>query len=253
MLRGIITTEFPGIQPKQVSIVTEEESGDVIIEAKNISKPAIRLSRQDLSSLLDHHVHFSHMGMEPRNILLRKDPAALSRDQYELAAIIDWEMAGFYPDGLEDMHKTTGFGFCSVVWDWYDGYMNLCANQPPRDQSVVRFMEAVHLIRNSTELQFKGVSKRLWVEYREILELEYDPRKMRTVRRPGGSSTSKYSTKPFLEWRSKCLDRILKNNNQSGLLFRGPNLTKMMCAGRILIPSNRNTITSRFKFMVSWS
>lgn len=89
MLHGMITTDFPGIQPKQVSLVTEEESGEVIAEAKNISKPAIRLSRQDLSSLLDHHVHFSHMDMKPRNILLRKDPAALSRDQYELAAIID--------------------------------------------------------------------------------------------------------------------------------------------------------------------
>jgi hypothetical protein len=48
--------------------------------------------------------------MEPRNILLRKDSSAISGDSYKLVAIIDWEMAGFYPDGLEDMQKTAGFG-----------------------------------------------------------------------------------------------------------------------------------------------
>jgi hypothetical protein len=159
-------------------------------------------------------------------------------------------MAGSYPDGLEDMHKTTGFAFCSVLWDWYDGYMNLCAIQHPRDQSVVRFMEAVHLIRTSTELQFKGISKWLWVEYREILELEYDPKKMRMIRRTGASRTSEYSTESLLEWQSKRLDRILENKNQSDSLFGGPNPTKMVSRWYLdTIKPQRNI--SRFEFAVS--
>jgi hypothetical protein len=57
LLCGILAAEFPKIQPKQVSIVTEQGSGDVIVRAENVSEPAVRLSIQDLSSSLDHHVH----------------------------------------------------------------------------------------------------------------------------------------------------------------------------------------------------
>ena len=210
MLRGIISTQFPNIQPKQVSAVTEPESGDSIIKATNLSEPMIRLSNQDLTSLLERHVHFSHMDMEPRNILLQKDPTAISDNRYNLTAIIDWEMAGFYPDGVEDMLKTTGFGSSSIIWDWYDAYMNFCAIQPPRHPSVVRLMETIRFIRTSTELQFRGISKRLWVAYREKLELEYDAEQMRMVRRAGASTSSEFGVQSFKEWGSECLERIRK-------------------------------------------
>jgi hypothetical protein len=145
--------------------VTEQESGDVIVRAENVSEPAVRLSSQDLTSLLDHHVRYSHMDMEPRDILLRKDSAAMSSDKCKLVAILDREMAGFYPDGLEDMQKTAGFGSTSVMWDWYDTYMNFCTIQPFRGPTVICLMEAVCLIRTSTEQQFKGVNKRFWDAY----------------------------------------------------------------------------------------
>ena len=210
MLCGIVTIRFPSIQPKQVSVMTEGDSGDVIVEATNMSAPAVRLSYQDLASLTESHIHFTHMDMEPRNILLRKDHTADSHNQYKLAVIIDWEMAGFYPDGLEDMHKTIGFGSCSIVWDWYDAYMNFCAIQSPRDPCVARLMEAIYLILTSTEQQFKGISKRLQDAYRAKLELKYDSKQMRMVRREGALSTTEYSTKSFEDWVSKCLQTLRK-------------------------------------------
>lgn len=102
-------------------------------------------------------------------------------------------------------------------------------------------MEAVHLIRTSTELQFKSISKRLWVECREILELEYDPKIMRKVRRPGASSTSEYSTKSLLEWQSERLDSILEKKFNL-IHYSVAQIQQRWCAGGILIPSNRNAI-----------
>ena len=70
MLHGLVASQFPHIQHKQVS-VTDGASGEIIVRAGNLPTPAkIRLTSQDCRSLLDRHVHFGHMDMEPRNILL---------------------------------------------------------------------------------------------------------------------------------------------------------------------------------------
>ncbi|KAI9813040.1 MAG: hypothetical protein M1826_002557 [Phylliscum demangeonii] len=206
LLHGLLASQHPHIQPKHVSIMTDETAGEIIVRAGNLPSPAeTRLTSQDCRELLERYVHFGHMDMEPRNILLR---ATNAKDEYQLAAIIDWEMAGFYPDGLEEMHKTTGFGFCSIVWDWYDAYVDFCASQPWRDPTVLRFMEAVYLIRTSTELDLSSISKRLWVAYREKLEIEYDRVRMRMVRRQGASSRTAYSRAWFDDWQSKSLEQI---------------------------------------------
>ncbi|KAI9809566.1 MAG: hypothetical protein M1826_003816 [Phylliscum demangeonii] len=214
LLHGLLAAQQPHVQPKHVSITTDETSGDVIVRAENLPAPAeTRLTRQDCRRLLDRHVHYGHMDLEPRNILLRASDAKCA---YQLAAIIDWEMAGFYPDGLEEMHKTTGFGFCSVVWDWYDGYMNCCAAPASRDPSVVRWMEAVYLIRTSTERDLSSISKRLWVGYREKLEIEYEAMQMRMVRRKGASSSTTYSLAGFEDWQSQRLAQIYSKNEARG-------------------------------------
>ncbi|KAI9807257.1 MAG: hypothetical protein M1826_004573, partial [Phylliscum demangeonii] len=207
LLHGLLVSQFPHVQPKHVSVMTDETSGEITVRADNLPTPSeTRLTNQDCRVLLDRYVHFGHMDMEPRNILLR---ATNAKAGYQLAAIIDWEMAGFYPDGLEEMHKTTGFGACSIVWDWYDAYMNSCASPASRDPSVVKLMEAVCLIRISTELDFSGISKHLWVAYREKLEIEYDPMQMRMVRRQGASSSTSYSRAWHEEWESQSLEQYL--------------------------------------------
>jgi hypothetical protein len=99
------------------------------------------------------------------------------------------------------------------MWDWYDAYMDFCAIQPFRSAAVVRLMQAVYLISISTEQQFKGISKRFWDAYREKLELEYDPKQMRMVRRAGASSITDYSTDLFKEWETEIFYKIFQNVN----------------------------------------
>lgn len=82
-------------------------------------KPQLSTS-SELGSSEKRHVHFIHGDLVPRNLLVRqRQQTATTGTQtsawYDLAAVIDWEMAGFYPDGLDDMHQTTNFGTRALI------------------------------------------------------------------------------------------------------------------------------------------
>ncbi|KAJ5405177.1 hypothetical protein N7465_006461 [Penicillium sp. CMV-2018d] len=96
----------------------------------------IDLSHSDLHEL-QHCVVFCHNDLEPRNILVRKS----SSGKYELAGVIDWEMAGFYPFAYEYGVKDTSLG---------------CENRV----SHTKFIKAVRIIEKSKK---KAMSRNVGV------------------------------------------------------------------------------------------
>jgi hypothetical protein len=90
----------------------------------------------------------SHNDLEPRNILVRRicsaDPA--SEPQYEQAAIMDWEMAGFMPFTFESGWKDGGLGSSSIYWDWYKPFKQETRHLVPTDECFQKLLKALHFI-----------------------------------------------------------------------------------------------------------
>jgi thiamine kinase-like enzyme len=76
------------------------------------SIPMLKLGEIDLSieELAQQHIVFCHGDLEPRNILVQPSTSPHSLGSYEVAAIIDWEMAGFYSLGYEYVTKNSLLG-----------------------------------------------------------------------------------------------------------------------------------------------
>jgi hypothetical protein len=119
--RGLITLFVAQHQQASRATSSIEEASDgngILIKSALPELGEIHLSTHDLKTL-DENVVFQHIDLEPRNLLVKKEE---SKDglQYKLAAIIDWEMAGFFPSAFETAVKDISLGSCNQYLGWYD-------------------------------------------------------------------------------------------------------------------------------------
>lgn len=85
---------------------------------------------------LTPHIVFCHGDLEPRNILIRSG---------KLVAIIDWEMAGFFPFGYEYVLKDTDLGWSNMWFGWYTLFKTRSLPLLPEGQE--EFMGALDLAK----------------------------------------------------------------------------------------------------------
>ncbi|KAJ5819333.1 hypothetical protein N7474_004924 [Penicillium riverlandense] len=98
----------------------------------------IDLSRSDLDEL-QHHAVFCHNDLEPRNILVRET----SSGKYELAGVIDWERAGFFPFSYEYGLKDTILGSSNLYFSWYTMFKTQASHLLPRAECHVKLIKAL--------------------------------------------------------------------------------------------------------------
>ena len=156
LLRGIIADN--GVSKKVT--LTLGQNGILIAtatDARRIPPKPLRIGPQDLE-LLQRQAVLCHNDLEPRNLLVR--PVRVVRDDgssaqgYDLAAIIDWEMAGFFPFAYEYYNKDALLGSSNISFSWYALFKDRTAplfavgessfNEPQR-----AFMEALDRIQPS--------------------------------------------------------------------------------------------------------
>lgn len=104
-------------------------------------------TQQDLATI-SKTTALSHNDLEPRNILVRciLSSDAASEPQYELAAIIDWETAGFMPFTFEFGWKDEGLGASSIYWDRYKMFKQETCDLIPGDECSQRLLRALHFV-----------------------------------------------------------------------------------------------------------
>ncbi|KAH6847419.1 hypothetical protein B0I37DRAFT_430962 [Chaetomium sp. MPI-CAGE-AT-0009] len=105
----------------------------------------IELSKSDLDHLMGRIV-FCHNDLEPRNILVRQ-----VGDGYELAAIIDWEMAGFFPFAYETGLKDTVLGSSNLWFTWYSLFKEQTAMLIPNEEGHGKLIKALRIIAGSKD------------------------------------------------------------------------------------------------------
>ncbi|KAI4939833.1 uncharacterized protein J4E92_001119 [Alternaria infectoria] len=135
----------------------------------------IHLSSRDLG-VLETSLVLSHNDLEPRNLLVKK---AESEDgpQYELAAIIDWEMAGLLPSAFETAVKDVSLGSNNQYLDYYLMFKEKTRSTISGGESSEKLIKAIRLIDESWSQQMKrnvgAETRKRWIS-REGLELSED-------------------------------------------------------------------------------
>ena len=122
---------------------TEEEFGTAITlrskamwsESNSHSFLSDYLARHLPSALLDHSPTFTHGDLYRENVLVRKVVnSATSEEEYEVAALVDWETAGWYPSYWEYAHI---FPLLQWIDDW-PAYIKKILDPLPLEGAMMR-------------------------------------------------------------------------------------------------------------------
>ncbi|KAF9884966.1 hypothetical protein FE257_000876 [Aspergillus nanangensis] len=122
---------------------TEEEFGKAIAlrskatwsESNSHSFLSDYLARHLPSALLNHPPTFTHGDLYRENVLVRKIVnSATSEEEYEVAALLDWETAGWYPSYWEYAHI---FPLLQWIDDW-PAYIEKILDPLPLEGAMMR-------------------------------------------------------------------------------------------------------------------
>ncbi|KAF4954543.1 hypothetical protein FSARC_12080 [Fusarium sarcochroum] len=157
---------------------TTGDDGSLTLESSYPDFKTVTVAKDQLDELNKSCV-LCHNDIEPRNLLVR-----LTDSGYKLAAIIDWEMAGFIPFSLETGLKDTFLGMQNLYFSFYALYKKLTAHlvratSSGSDDAQLQLIEAVRLAKLSKQRsmthQVGAQVQRKWLE-REKVELTSDVR-----------------------------------------------------------------------------
>jgi hypothetical protein len=168
-LRGVLQANSP---KTPVCELVELDNSGVLLKSTFGDMGSVELTSQDLDDL-QRNVVFCHNDLEPRNILVSKisrpeDP----NPRYELAAIIDWEMAGLYPFAYESGLKGCILGSSNLSFTWYSLFKQRTSHLLPEAECHTKFVECLRLIFDSRKRTMsRNVGLRIqarWIAHYEL-------------------------------------------------------------------------------------
>jgi serine/threonine protein kinase len=150
-------TDIPGflgsIIRSHSHLSSDSATGNITIHSKHDDINPVLIPSDDLQHLQDSVV-LCHDDLEPRNILVQSKELANGTTSYFIAAIIDWEMSGFFPFSYEYVRKDLNLGNSNLYFTWYALFKEHGAPlvpMSPLPTSHASFMEAIELIHYSWE------------------------------------------------------------------------------------------------------
>lgn len=188
--------------------VSEINDGIALESDEEIGR--VELSRKDLDNLLNKVV-FCHNDLEARNILVRKTEGKNSH--FRLAAIIDWEMAGFYPFAYEYSLKDTALGLSNLSFSWYSLFKQRTYRLLPQAECHLKLIKALGLIDESKKRRIpNNVGVRFQGKWRDKEQIEKSSKLYEGWVRKSGVA----SLRPFTKDDQKALE--IKILQELGLL-----------------------------------
>ncbi|WQF82662.1 Putative aminoglycoside phosphotransferase, protein kinase-like domain superfamily [Colletotrichum destructivum] len=159
-LRGILQESEP---ISRNCTLREADGGGVILESAFADIGRVELTNADLDDL-KRHVVFCHNDLEPRNILVRPRLAERVSPRYDLAAIVDWEMAGFYPFAYEYGLKDNVLGLSNLSLSWYSLFKKRASRLLPQNQCHSKLIQALRVINQSKR---RSMTRNVGVRFQE--------------------------------------------------------------------------------------
>lgn len=165
-----------------VSEPSDDNNGIVMVSTDEEIPTVLHIGRKDLESLQRDAV-LCHNDLEPRNLLVRPvdvvSDGGASIQRYDLAAIIDWEMAGFFPFAYEYVTKDALLGSSNTSFSWYSLFKRRTAPllpaelaQPSSNKSQTFLMEAMDRIQRSRGQKRRNVGalfRERWIERKQLV------------------------------------------------------------------------------------
>ncbi|KAK6516226.1 hypothetical protein TWF506_006135 [Arthrobotrys conoides] len=158
---AIIKTNNPKSQSSAIR-PSQSDTG-IVITSEYIDIGQVQIPAYILRDLQDRFV-FCHNDLEPRNILVRNASTKRKTNSYELVAIIDWEMSGFYPFAYEYSLKDHILGSSNLYFSWYSLFKSRTRCLLPAHKSTEAIIQAVDIIMSSRK---RRMTKNVGVLLRE--------------------------------------------------------------------------------------
>ncbi|KAF3491098.1 uncharacterized protein GIQ15_00615 [Arthroderma uncinatum] len=170
LVRGFVSSQFG---PQQITI-TDTDDGGIKFKSSCDDIPPVAISRAAIDALQDAVV-LCHNDLEPRNILVQAEETGSSplTVQYKVVAIIDWEMAGFFPFAFEFLYKDLILGSSNLYYSWYRLFKDQTArcihanSSPLTDAQKHLFMALDMGLESRARASTRNVGKlvqRKWIE-----------------------------------------------------------------------------------------
>ncbi|KAK1978309.1 kinase-like domain-containing protein [Colletotrichum cereale] len=100
-------------------IYTEADFNNFLCRGQGRSStPWISMIRSSLKE--DHHVVMTHGDLHPRNIMVSLEVDGDEQPDIRVSAILDWELAGWYPEHWEYVRALTNIDVRGPLQDWID-------------------------------------------------------------------------------------------------------------------------------------
>jgi thiamine kinase-like enzyme len=148
------------------------QTTDGIIIKSFLSKLGeVHLTNSELKFLQMNAV-LCHNDVEPRNVLVRQLHSDRNVSEYKLVAIVDWEMAGFFPFAFESAWKDTVLGSSNLLYSWYSLYKQNTTRLVCQGSANEKLIEGVHIIveskRSQTKRNVSDEFRRRWIERKKL-------------------------------------------------------------------------------------
>ena len=149
-------------------------TGNITIHSEYDDTNPVLIRSDDLQHLQDSVV-LCHNDLEPRNILVHPKELGNGTTSYFIAAIIDWEMSGFFPFSYEYVYKDLFLGNANLYFTWYTLFEEHgvpLVPMSPLPTSHASFMEAIELIQHShdrgKEPMYALITK-MWIAREDVV------------------------------------------------------------------------------------
>ena len=118
---------------------------------------------------------FCHNDLHPCNIIVRKSDSPNESQEYRLAAIIDWEMAGFFPFAYELSLQDTVLGTGNMSYSWHKLFLKhaqkkLSFFDTPSQASLLQAMTLIfESQQKSLPRNISATIRRKWIEREKVV------------------------------------------------------------------------------------
>ncbi|KAF1952418.1 hypothetical protein CC80DRAFT_452161 [Byssothecium circinans] len=120
---------------------------------------------------------FCHNDLTPRNLILQPSGSPSGKTRYKLAAIIDWEVAGFYPPSYQLSLQDTYLGGGNQHFSFYlllkEGMKDI-APPSPSQIALLRAMELIFESQQRRLLEGMNIPAHIRKRFRQVLRLSRD-------------------------------------------------------------------------------
>lgn len=134
------------------SIEKDDERKRITVRSQFDDVEPVTLEYAEMEQWAQQSV-FCHNDLTPRNILLKKSDVESAEEQpeYRLAAIIDWELAGFYPAAYELQLQDTYLGGGNRHASFYQMLKKAMKSTVPENKAQMGLFRAMELIFESQQ------------------------------------------------------------------------------------------------------